>query len=250
MQASSTSESITVKQSRKWKKFGVCADTESGPEPGITSISADDVYITWLNSANNEHDDIQDGDGDIKEQAARAVKAQLKKEWLHKRIAERKLGSRIEPGAATMNISRKVPSGTNSNLFSSQTQGKKPAFEVSTSRANKYIPPAKRPGARHVKHSTFPSSAAVSTDVRIGNLSFNASEADVEDLCKGFGVVRRVLIPRDKRTGAHRGSAIISFGRGDDAEKCVRLLDGYGYDHLILSVELLPPKKQPFSPPW
>jgi len=42
---------------------------------------------------------------------------------------------------------------------------------------------------------------------------------------------------RDRRTNESRGFAFINYANRDDAQKAIDAMNGYGYDHLILSVE-------------
>ena len=79
--------------------------------------------------------------------------------------------------------------------------------------------------------------------VRISNLSEDATENDVQELCRNFGSVRRVYIATDKRTGLPRGFAFVDFHNKTDALKAIETLNGYGYDNLILSVSMAEPSK-------
>jgi translation initiation factor 3 subunit G len=42
---------------------------------------------------------------------------------------------------------------------------------------------------------------------------------------------------QDKNTGQSRGFAFVSYKRREDAERAIKTLNGFGYDHLILTVE-------------
>ena len=77
----------------------------------------------------------------------------------------------------------------------------------------------------------------------LANLSEDATENDVQELCRNFGSVRRVYIATDKRTGLPRGFAFVDFHNKTDALKAIETLNGYGYDNLILSVSMAEPSK-------
>lgn len=77
--------------------------------------------------------------------------------------------------------------------------------------------------------------------VRITNLSEEASENDVQELCRNFGAISRIYVAKDKVTGQSKGFAFVNFHRHDDAERAIAKLNGYGYDNLILHVEWAKP---------
>lgn len=107
-----------------------------------------------------------------------------------------------------------------------------------------YVPPAARAGAgtKMVEGSRFGRRDDGNT-VRITNLSEEASENDLQELCRNFGAVSRVYLAKDKHTGVSKGFAFINFHNRSDAEKAIATLNGYGYDNLILHVEWAQPSK-------
>ncbi len=72
-----------------------------------------------------------------------------------------------------------------------------------------------------------------SATVRISNISSGTSEADLDELCKVFGNIRRIFLSRDRDTGESRGFAFVAFVNVSDAARCIERLNGHGYDHLI-----------------
>jgi translation initiation factor 3 subunit G len=73
--------------------------------------------------------------------------------------------------------------------------------------------------------------------IRISNLTEAATEDDLRQLLEPFGRVVRIYLARDKYTGAPKGFAFAAFAERSAAERCIAKLNGFGYDHLILSVE-------------
>lgn len=73
--------------------------------------------------------------------------------------------------------------------------------------------------------------------IRIGNLSEDAQDTDLVELCRPFGQVVRAHIPKDYKTGSSRGYGFVNFICKEDVERAIEKLNGYGYDNLILSVE-------------
>ena len=68
-------------------------------------------------------------------------------------------------------------------------------------------------------------------------MSENTVEADLQDLFKPFGSISRIFLARDKVTNQCKGFAFINYHRREDAARAIQTLNGYGYDHLILSVD-------------
>ncbi len=75
--------------------------------------------------------------------------------------------------------------------------------------------------------------------LKVTNLSEDALEKDIYDLFKSFGQINRVNIIKHHDTGLSKGFAFVSFFNRKDAENAKKYLHGYGYDHLILNVELI-----------
>ncbi|KAF6984715.1 hypothetical protein CFC21_002679 [Triticum aestivum] len=73
--------------------------------------------------------------------------------------------------------------------------------------------------------------------VRVDNLSEQARDPDLLELYGAVGPVRRAHVVVDRRTGSSKGFGFVEFVRRADAEKAIRTLDRYGYDHLIIRVE-------------
>ena len=82
------------------------------------------------------------------------------------------------------------------------------------------------------------SSVRQSTDtLRVSNLSEETHERDLRDLFSKVGFVSRIHLNRDKVTGRSKGFGFVSYQRPEDAAIAIEKLNGFGYDHLILSVE-------------
>lgn len=71
--------------------------------------------------------------------------------------------------------------------------------------------------------------------VRVTNLSEDTCEADLNELCRTFGPVTRTYVATDQRTGICRGFGFVNFLNREDAERAIRVLNGYGYDNLLYS---------------
>ena len=102
-----------------------------------------------------------------------------------------------------------------------------------------YVAPAFRQGTAP-RHDRFGTREETDT-VRLTNLSEEATENDLQELCRGFGPISRIYVAKDRRTQQPKGFAFVSFHRHRDALRAIEKLNGYGYDNLILHVELAKP---------
>ncbi|XP_026384881.1 eukaryotic translation initiation factor 3 subunit G-like [Papaver somniferum] len=93
--------------------------------------------------------------------------------------------------------------------------------------SKKYVPP--RPDAKRRDDEN---------SVRVSNLSEDAGNQDLEDLFRRFGPLTRAHVVFDRQTGKSRGFGFVNFVNKEDADRAVAKLNGYGYDSLILEVEL------------
>ena len=83
------------------------------------------------------------------------------------------------------------------------------------------------PAARQDKRRR-PASVAPTRNGRlyVGNLSYEASEAELEDLFKGFGNVRSVEIIYNPRTYKSKGYAFVEMQMLEDAQRAAEVLHG------------------------
>ena len=81
----------------------------------------------------------------------------------------------------------------------------------------------------------------------VGNLSYNASESDLQTLFAQHGEVKTVNIIRDQASGQSKGFAFVEMGSPADAEKALAL-NGTDLDGRSLNVsEAKPPQKKSFG---
>jgi len=99
---------------------------------------------------------------------------------------------------------------------------------ISIPEKQKYIPPNKRQG--HKKYDNV-------NTLKVSNLSEDAREEDVRNLFRDFGQISKLSMVKDRETGCSKGLAFVTFYNQKDAKNAQNGLNGYGYDHLILSVQ-------------
>jgi RNA recognition motif-containing protein len=63
-------------------------------------------------------------------------------------------------------------------------------------------------------------------NIYVGNLSFDASEEDLQKLFSGFGQVSSATIVRDKYSGQPRGFGVIEMPERSEAQAAIENLNG------------------------
>jgi cold-inducible RNA-binding protein len=64
------------------------------------------------------------------------------------------------------------------------------------------------------------------TNIFVGNLSYQATEDDLQSAFSQFGAVDRVSIVRDRETGQSRGFGFVEMSNGDEANTAILALNG------------------------
>ena len=81
------------------------------------------------------------------------------------------------------------------------------------------------------------------TKLYVGNLSYNATEADLQTLFQKYGEVRSVSLITDKYSGQSKGFAFVEMANVADAEKAVAV-NGTEFMGRTLAVSEARPPKQ------
>jgi cold-inducible RNA-binding protein len=77
----------------------------------------------------------------------------------------------------------------------------------------------------------------------VGNLSFQTTESELNELFKPFGQVGRVTLVKDRETGRARGFAFVEMPNDDEAAKAIAGLDGKAVGGRNLKVNEARPKE-------
>jgi RNA recognition motif-containing protein len=83
----------------------------------------------------------------------------------------------------------------------------------------------------------------MSTKLFVGNLSFNATETQLQDLFAAHGTVLEVDMIMDRMTGRPRGFAFVTMEDKDAASAAVTALNGKAYDGRPLTVNEARPRE-------
>ena len=84
----------------------------------------------------------------------------------------------------------------------------------------------------------------MSTKLYVGNLSFNTTENDLQDLFEGVGQVREVVIMQDRVTARSRGFGFVTMENEEDAKKAISEFDGKQIDGRALTVNEARPREE------
>ena len=72
----------------------------------------------------------------------------------------------------------------------------------------------------------FPQLTQMGTKLYVGNLSFNTTETDLQDMFAGVGPVQEVTLMQDKFTGKSRGFAFVTMETKEGADAAIKALNG------------------------
>jgi len=229
-----------VAERRTWAKFGMSKQDKPGPNPQ-TTVVAEEIWMQIL--ANKEESEKEQSDSALDKLKATnrgVVKCRICKEdhWTTQCPYKDTLGPLRESltgpveGEGGEGASAAAPAG--------------PAAPGAGGAGGKYVPPSRRGGmsdaqARISGESMQDKRREDTAAIRVSNLSENAQETDLQELFKPFGHIARIFLAKDKMTGQCKGFAFVNYYRKEDASKAIATLNGFGYDHLILSVEWAKP---------
>jgi cold-inducible RNA-binding protein len=82
----------------------------------------------------------------------------------------------------------------------------------------------------------------------VGNMSFQTTESDLQEMFKAFGQVTRVHVAIDRETGRARGFAFVEMPNDEEAAKAVAALNGKEVGGRSLKVNEARPKTERSAP--
>ena len=78
----------------------------------------------------------------------------------------------------------------------------------------------------------------------VGNLSFESTENDLQDLFQQHGTVNEVHLMMDRMTGKSRGFAFVTMNENAEAEAAKNALNGYELNGRALTVNEARPREE------
>jgi len=83
----------------------------------------------------------------------------------------------------------------------------------------------------------------MATKLYVGNLPFNTTENELQELFSQAGAVQEVMLMQDKFTGKSRGFAFVTMGSDADAQKAIAEINGKTLDGRALTVNEARPRE-------
>ncbi len=84
----------------------------------------------------------------------------------------------------------------------------------------------------------------MSNKLFVGNLSFNTTENDLQDLFAAHGTVTEANLMMDRATGRPRGFGFVTMSSAEEAQKAVETLNGKSVDGRALTVNIARPREE------
>ena len=83
----------------------------------------------------------------------------------------------------------------------------------------------------------------MATKLYVGNLPFNTTENELQELFSQAGPVQEVILMQDKFTGKSRGFAFVTMGSDADAQKAIAEINGKTMEGRALTVNEARPRE-------
>ena len=94
-----------------------------------------------------------------------------------------------------------------------------------------------------VKRSQVKGSRNMSSNLYVGNLPFDVSEAELQELFVSQGEVVSAKVVMDRETGRPRGFGFVEMAQAEDAQKAIQNLDGRDFKGRNLKVNMAQPRE-------
>jgi RNA recognition motif-containing protein len=78
----------------------------------------------------------------------------------------------------------------------------------------------------------------------VGNLSFNTTENDLQDMFAAHGTVVEANLMMDRMSGRPRGFGFVTMSTPEEAEKAISALNGASVDGRNLTVNVAKPREE------
>src|SRR4051794_33854329 len=78
----------------------------------------------------------------------------------------------------------------------------------------------------------------------VGNLSYNTTSSDLEQLCAQHGTVQSAEVINDRDTGRSKGFGFVQMGSDAEAQAVIAALNGQQHDGRALTVNEAKPREE------
>jgi len=82
------------------------------------------------------------------------------------------------------------------------------------------------------------------TKLYVGNLPFNTTENELQELFSQAGTVQEVTLMQDRFTGKSRGFAFVTMGAEEEAQNAISKFNGHTMDGRPMTVNEARPREQ------
>lgn len=83
----------------------------------------------------------------------------------------------------------------------------------------------------------------MSVKLYVGNLSYEVTESELNELFAPFGQVERVKVVTDRQTGASRGFGFVEFSNRAEAERAIMEMNGKSVRNRTIQVDEARPER-------
>jgi cold-inducible RNA-binding protein len=84
----------------------------------------------------------------------------------------------------------------------------------------------------------------MSNKLFVGNLSFNTTENDLQDMFAAHGAVQEANLMMDRATGRPRGFGFVTMSTPEEAQAAIGALNGKSIDGRALTVNVAKPREE------
>ncbi len=81
------------------------------------------------------------------------------------------------------------------------------------------------------------------TNIYVGNMSFDSSDADLEQAFAAFGTVNQAKVIVDRATGRSRGFGFVEMPKDEEARAAIEALNGSELGDRVITVSVAKPRQ-------
>ncbi len=78
----------------------------------------------------------------------------------------------------------------------------------------------------------------------VGNLPFNTSDADLQDLFAQAGTVKSAQVIRDRASGRSKGFGFVEMNTADEAQSAISMFHGKDFNGRAMTVNVARPREE------
>mgnify|MGYP003478424202 FL=1 len=78
----------------------------------------------------------------------------------------------------------------------------------------------------------------------VGNLPFNTSDSDLQDLFAQAGTVKSAQVIRDRASGRSKGFGFVEMNTADEAQSAISMFHGKDFNGRAMTVDVARPREE------